>query len=106
MMSSRPATCWSCGGAIDDADRYCRHCGQGRGAALAWYYRPLWIAVLTLTALGPFALPLVWRTPRLDRTGKWAASLVIILLTAWIGWELLETLRRLGSLLDSDISLT
>jgi lipopolysaccharide export LptBFGC system permease protein LptF len=93
-------SCWRCGGPIDAADRYCRHCGQGQGSLLAWYYRPFWIAVLALTALGPFALPLVWRTPRLDRTGKVIASVIVIALTAWVGWELVIGVREVGRVLD------
>jgi hypothetical protein len=104
---TEPSTCWSCRGPIDRADRYCRHCGQGQGDALTWYYRPAWILVLALTALGPFVLPLVWRTPRLDRTSKWVVSIAILAFTAWLGWELLATLRQLGDLLGGgDVSLT
>ena len=93
------ATCWSCGGAVDASDRYCRHCGQGQGAFLAWYYRPLWIALLALTALGPFVLPLVWRTPRLDRTGKWVASIAILAICGYLAWEFVITVREIGRLL-------
>ena len=100
-MQELPAGCWSCGGAIDRTDLYCRHCGQGQGAALAWYYRPFWIAVLALTALGPFVLPLVWRTPRLDRTGKWVASIVVLAVSGYIAWEFLVTLQRVGEILGS-----
>ncbi len=106
-MPEPAARCWSCNGPIDDADRYCRHCGQGRGAALAWYYRPFWIVVLALTALGPFVLPLVWRTPRLDRPAKWVATIVVLVVSAYLAWEFVATVRQLGDLLGGgDVSLT
>jgi hypothetical protein len=83
-----PVRCWRCDRVIDPTDRYCRACGEGQGPALAWYYRPLWIALLALTALGPFAVVLIMRTPRLSRDAKWNASLVLLLFFAWVGWQM------------------
>ena len=80
--------CWRCERVIDPADRHCRHCGEGQGTALAWYYRPLGIAVLAVTALGPFAVVLIMRTPRLDRGAKWIASALLIAFFAWLGWRI------------------
>ena len=91
--------CWSCAHAIDADDRYCRRCGRGQGAFLDWYYRPVWIAVLALTALGPFALPLVWRTPLLDRTGKVIGSVALAAVTVWITLELVEVVGALAPVL-------
>lgn len=82
------ARCWQCDRTIEASDRYCRACGEGQGAALAWYYRPLWIAVLALTALGPFAVVLIMRTPRLGRAAKWLASLALVGFSAYVAWEL------------------
>ena len=93
--------CWSCDHAVELEDRYCGYCGQGQGAFLGWYYRPLWIVVLALTALGPLALPLVWRTPRLDRTAKWIASLAIVGLFGYVGWQLAIDVRELGRVLGA-----
>lgn len=93
--------CWSCDHEVEAGDRYCRLCGQGQGKFLAWYYRPLWIIVLALTALGPFVLPLVWRTPALDRTGKWLASLIVVAITLYVCWELALGVRELEGLLGA-----
>jgi hypothetical protein len=93
------ARCWRCERPVAPDDHYCRACGEGQGAFLSWTYRPLWIAVLALTLLGPLVLPLVWRTPRLDRTGKWVWSLAIVGLTAWVAWELAGGVSQLASLL-------
>lgn len=87
--------CWRCDRAIDATDRYCRACGEGQGAALAWYYRPIWIVLLALTALGPFAVILIWRTPALGRTSKWIASIVLIAFSVWIGWTLMVDVQTL-----------
>ncbi len=96
-----PTQCWRCGYAIDAVDRHCRACGEGQGAALAWYYRPLWIAVLTLTVLGPFAVVLIMRTPRLGTGAKWAASAMVLAFFAWCGLELWRDTRAMLDALPS-----
>jgi hypothetical protein len=93
--------CWSCESHIDEGDRYCRYCGNGQGQFLQWYYRPLWIAVLTVTALGPLSLLLVWRTPRLSRRGRWIASVIILALSMYLGQQVWHKLRELQSMLVS-----
>jgi hypothetical protein len=93
--------CWSCAHPLDAADRYCRQCGNGQGRFLQWYYRPVWIMVLTVTALGPFSLFLVWHTPRLGRAGRWIATVVIVGVTVYLGHQLWQTLRVLHRLLGS-----
>jgi hypothetical protein len=93
--------CWSCTHPLDADDRYCRHCGNGQDRFLQWYYRPVWIMVLTVTALGPLSVFLVWRTPRLGWTGRWIATLVIVGVTMYLGHQLWQTLRVLHRLLGS-----
>jgi hypothetical protein len=100
-MVETPTACWSCHRALDPDDRYCRRCGQGQGAFVAWYYRPLWIALLAFTALGPFALLLIWRTPRLGTSGKWIASLALIAVSVWIGWGFAVEFRRAFEVLQN-----
>lgn len=91
--------CWNCNRDVDSDDRYCRRCGQGQGAWIPWYYRPLAMALLAITVLGPFTLPLVWRTPHLSRGAKWIASLVLVAVTGYVGWQLAVTLGELGDAL-------
>ena len=63
---------------------------------MPWYYKPIWLVVLGLTVLGPFVLPLVWRTPRLGRTEKWIVSALLIAIFAYVGLELAAAVRELG----------
>ncbi len=93
--------CWSCESHTDEGDRYCRHCGNGQGRFLQWYYRPLWIAVLTVTLLGPLSLLLVWQTPRLSRRGRWIGSVIILVLSVYLGREVWHRLRELQDVLVS-----
>jgi hypothetical protein len=94
-QASNVTRCWSCGWAVDARDRYCRACGQGLGAAIAWYYRPIWIAVLALTVLGPFAVLLIWRTPFLGRTAKALATAALLAVTVWVAWRLTVDVQTL-----------
>jgi hypothetical protein len=98
---SHTGSCWNRKSPIDAADHYCRHCGHGQGRFLQWYYRPAWIAVLTVTVLGPLSLFLVWRTPGLGRTARWIATVVIVGVTVYLGQQLWQTLHALRSLLMS-----
>jgi len=93
------SACWSCGRPIDESDHYCRHCGQGQGALVPWYYRPVWLVLLGLTVLGPFVLPLVWRSPRLSRTERWVVSAVVVAVFAYVAVEIAAAVRELGRVL-------
>lgn len=86
LASSEKIRCSSCRTIIEAGDEYCRHCGRRQVRSGAWYYEPGVIAVLALTVLGPFALPLVWKSPRISRNGKWAWTIVLTLLTAVLLW--------------------
>ena len=57
--------------------------------------------VLTVTALGPFSLFLLWRTPRLGWAGRWIATVVVVGVTVYLGHQLWQTLRVLHRLLGS-----
>jgi hypothetical protein len=89
------ARCWRCDQPVDPSDRYCRRCGEGQGAWLAWYYRPVWILLLALTALGPFAVVLIMRTPRLSPSAKWLAAVALVAFFAYLGWEMWTTTESL-----------
>lgn len=82
--SAAAAACWSCTRALDAADRYCRHCGKGQAGHVPYYYKHAGILLLTLCALGPFALYLVWRSPVLSRPARWVYTGLIAAFTWWL----------------------
>ncbi len=51
--------------------------------AVKWYYKPVWVVVAILAA-GPFALPLVWFSPKLGKWLKILLTIAVALITAWI----------------------
>jgi len=79
---------------ISRPDAFCRHCGKPQVASSPWYYEPVWILILAFAVLGPFALPLVWRTPKLGLGSKWLVTLGVALYTAllvFMTYRLAET---------------
>ncbi|MDD5429013.1 MAG: hypothetical protein PHI58_07275 [Candidatus Omnitrophica bacterium] len=50
---------------------------------IKWYYKPVWI-VIALLAAGPFALPLVWLSPRIRNPYKIVISFLVIAATIWL----------------------
>jgi hypothetical protein len=52
------------------------------------WYLTRWFVLLMLTplALGPFALPLLWKSPRFSRTAKWLLTLFTMGWTLWLIW--------------------
>jgi Na+/proline symporter len=67
-----------------------------------------WTFFVALAFLGPLALPLLWRNPRLGRGAKVAGSLFIVVFTAGLIWfsgkflgQLTERYQELKSLQES-----
>ena len=76
------ARCLYCRKAVDADDAYCRHCGRLQRGGDAWYYDPVWVAVLAFVAIGPFALILVWKSGRMGPTTKYILATLILIYTA------------------------
>ena len=103
-MTESPASaqprCWHCDLPIDTQDAYCRRCGQGQGSYVFWYYQVWGIALLTVTGLGPFSLPLVWRTPKLESRGRWVMTAFITAFTLLIVYRIVVLVRMLQTALS------
>jgi len=95
--------CKSCGKTIESAFRYCPHCGKSQEQGAAWYYHPIWILLLALLILGPFALPLVWKSSRMNPTEKAVMAAAILAYTAvvlyFMYWTVALTLKTMNELL-------
>ncbi|MCC6694702.1 MAG: hypothetical protein IT365_03625 [Candidatus Hydrogenedentes bacterium] len=103
------ALCPRCGHTIDSWDSFCRYCGRPMKAhaksKAPWYYEPVWIVVLALVVLGPLALPLVWKSPKLTRPVKWAFTLflgIYAVAIAYALWVYCLVMWRLYSTLTQD----
>lgn len=81
---ARTIRCRRCRESIQSDDTFCRHCGRRQGRFDSKFYQPVWIIVLTLTVLGPLAIPLAWKSPHLTRNGKIAMISFIIGISALV----------------------
>ena len=52
-------------------------------AAVKWHHSPVFILIVFLAA-GPFAIPLVWASPVLNRWQKMLITAAILLFTVWL----------------------
>lgn len=48
-----------------------------------WFFQPLWL-LIALLAAGPFALPLVWLSPRLNKLTKAIITIIMAAMTIWL----------------------
>ena len=97
--------CWSCAKPVDAADHYCRHCGQGQGSYVSWYYHPLAIAFLTVFLMGPFSLVLVWKSPGMSSRGRWVATALILAFTVYLGYSLVVAFRVFRGIFAGDLGV-
>ncbi len=55
-----------------------RNMGTSDGAPRPrWYYRPRWVLLMLFGVLGPFGLPLLWKSPSFSRWSKIALTVAV-----------------------------
>jgi hypothetical protein len=62
-----------------------------------WYLRPVSIVLLLFFVLGPFGLPLLYKSPAFSKTLKIVLSIAVILYTFYLIFASLEIARELYS---------
>ena len=58
-----------------------------------WYYRPWAVLILLFIVLGPFGLPLLWRSPSFTRGWKILLTLAVLAETVMLLDQVLVTTR-------------
>jgi len=70
-----------------------------------WYLRPINVVLLLFFVLGPFGLPLLYRSPKFSKTLKIILTIVVMIYTSYLIFTSLEIARelykRLGELQDT-----
>lgn len=94
-------TCPLCNVPVGPKQTYCSRCEQllsGNAPLTAapkpkWYHN-VWFVLFMLSpfALGPFALPLLWKSPRFSRNAKIVLTVVTLAATAWVAWYTMKVI--------------
>jgi len=72
---------------------------------IKWYLRPTSVVLLLFFVLGPFGLPLLYKSPKFSKTLKIILTIAIIIYTSYLIFASLEIgrelYRRVGELQDT-----
>ncbi len=76
--------------------------GKEENEKVKWYLRPLGVLVLLFVVLGPLALPLLYKSPKFNKTLKIILTIAVIIYTSYlifVSVELgIEVYRRIEEL--------
>jgi hypothetical protein len=62
-----------------------------------WYLRPISVVLLLFFILGPFGLPLLYKSPKFGKTSKIILTIAVIIYTSYLIFASLEIARQLYS---------
>ena len=62
---------------------------------LKWYLRPISVVLSLFFVLGPFGLPLLYKSPRFSRTSKIILTIAVVIYTSYLIFISLEIVREL-----------
>ena len=61
---------------------------------IKWYYQARTVLALLFLVLGPFALPLLYKSPQFSKFWKVLLTIVVIIFTIYLTWASVEIWRR------------
>jgi hypothetical protein len=67
----------------------------GKEGKVKWYLRPLGVVLLLFFVLGPFGLPLLYKTSKFNRKLKILLTIAVMIYTAYLISASIEIARKL-----------
>ncbi len=71
-----------------------------------WYYKPVALILLLFFILGPFGLPLLYKSPHFGKTSKILLTIAVLIYTAYLVYATIQITRELFKMMDELEGLT
>ena len=68
---------------------------ESQDEKVKWYLRPVSVVLSLFFVLGPFGLPLLYKSPRFSRTSKIILTIAVVIYTFYLIFISLEIVREL-----------
>ena len=70
-----------------------------------WYLKPVGVILLLFFVLGPFALPLLYKSPKFSKTLKIILTIVVVIYTSYLVFASLEIGREVYRITGEELQL-